>query len=66
MSTTLAAEHEDYARQLLKFFVHDSAELNGKNFAMYKVHSLIHMTEVVKRYGGSLTHCSTYLFENCT
>lgn len=66
LCTTLSAEHKDYAHQLLKFFVRDSAELDGKSFTTYNVHSLIHMTEVVERYGGSPKHCSTYLFENYT
>ena len=63
MNVTLAAEHKDYANQLLKFFVHSAAELYGKNFVTYNVHGLTHLCEVAERY-GCLEHCSAYPFES--
>jgi hypothetical protein len=51
MNKPLAAEHKDYAHQLLKFFVHNSAELYGRNFVIYIMHSLIYLHKVAERYG---------------
>lgn len=63
LNSTLTAEHKDYADQLLKFFVHSSAQLYGQNFVTYNVHALMHLCEVAERY-GCLEKCSAYPFES--
>lgn len=59
----LAQQHLDYAHQLLKYFVSKSRELYGEEFLVYNVHSLLHLTSAVAKY-GSLDTCSAFPFES--
>jgi hypothetical protein len=53
----------DYARDLLKFFLEEAEEIYGSEFLSYNVHSLIHLPDDVLRY-GSLPNFSAFPFEN--
>lgn len=63
VSTKLAAEHVNYARQLLKYFVKRGCELYGEEFAVYNVHGLLHIADDVIKF-GCLDNCSAWRFEN--
>ena len=45
------------------YFVDQANELNGSEFLLYNVHSLVHQAAVAKRY-GNLDSCSGFCFEN--
>lgn len=53
----------NYAESLLKFFVQDAEQIYGREFVVYNVHSLIHLTMDVRTY-GSLDAFSAFPFEN--
>jgi hypothetical protein len=53
----------DYANELLRNFVHDAANLYGKEILVYNVHSLLHLSDDVKRL-GCLDNFSAFVFEN--
>ena len=63
VSSKLTAEHHEYAHQLLVYFVSKSMELYGKDFLVYNVHSLLHLTKDAARF-GCLDSCSAFPFEN--
>jgi hypothetical protein len=63
INESTAVQYNDFAKQLLKFFVDKSIDLYGKNFVTYNVHSMVHLGEVALRY-GCLDNCSAYPFEN--
>ena len=54
----------DYARNLIKFFVENSAEYYGNTFCVYNIHSLLHLFDDVKRFKCSLNDISAFPFEN--
>ena len=51
------------AKCLLENFVKNGITLYGKTFAVYNVHSLLHMHTDVRSF-GSLDICSAFRFEN--
>jgi hypothetical protein len=51
----------DYANSLLSKFVHDAEILYGREMLVYNVHSLLHLTNSVKRL-GRLDHFSAFIF----
>lgn len=53
----------DLAEQLLQIFVSHSIELYGQTFCTYNVHSLLHITDDVKRF-GPLDTFSCFPFES--
>lgn len=53
----------DYAKELLRNFVHDAEILYGKEILVYNVHSLLHLSDDVKRL-GCLDNYSAFVFEN--
>jgi hypothetical protein len=53
----------DYADELLRAFVSHAAELYGRSFVVYNVHSLIHLSRQVGRLGPAETF-SAFPFEN--
>ena len=63
MNVELVAQHSEYARQLLHYFVLESIEIYGRKFVTYNVHCLVHLPDVAVFY-GSLENCSAYKFEN--
>ncbi|KAG1649836.1 hypothetical protein GQR58_028608 [Nymphon striatum] len=63
VSSKLTAEHHEYAHQLLVYFVSKSMELYGKDFLVYNVHCLLHLTKDAARF-GCLDSCSAFPFEN--
>ena len=46
---------------MLRLFVNESIALNGNAFAVYNVHSLLHLHEYALLY-GSLDNCSYFVF----
>lgn len=63
VSENLTSKHSDYARALLKYFVEKSQDLYGREFQVYNVHSLLHLTDDAVEY-GCLDTCSAFPFEN--
>ena len=53
----------DYAQSLITEFVKQSIELYGDTFAVYNVHSLIHIVDDVQNF-GPLDGYSAFSFEN--
>ena len=53
-----------YAQQLLQYFVNNCKHVYGETFAVYNVHSLLHLHEDVSFYGCSLNEISCFPFEN--
>ena len=58
-----STQHHEYAKDLLKTFVANFAQIYGKEMVSYNVHSLIHLADDVKRY-GALDNVSCFEFEN--
>ena len=63
ISPDLASVHCEYAKQLMEYFVEQAIKLYGSEFAVYNVHSMIHLADEVAEY-GSLDACSAFPFEN--
>ena len=63
VNSNLAAEHGDYAHQLLLHFVSKGRELYGREFLVYNVHSLVHIQQEAVRF-GNLDNCAAWKFEN--
>lgn len=53
----------DYARQLLEYFVKKYAELYGTQYVTYNVHNLLHLCDEVKLH-GALDNYSAFKYEN--
>ena len=58
-----AASHREYARALLEYFVSKGRELYGRQFLVYNIHSLIHLSAEAEQF-GTLDKCSAFAFEN--
>ena len=54
----------DYAKQMLAFFVSESAILYGDTFVSYNVHSLLHIGDDCSHFADSLNNLSAFPFEN--
>lgn len=54
----------DYARQLLEYFVKKYPDLYGTQYVTYNVHNLIHLCDEVKLH-GALDNFSAFKYENC-
>jgi hypothetical protein len=54
----------DYAKQLLSYFVAESAILYGDTFNKYNVHGMLHIADDSTKYGCSLNAISAFPFEN--
>lgn len=63
VSKSLCTLHLELASTLLQKFVVESADLYGKEFLVYNVHCLLHLTYTVQNF-GSLDNCSAFKFEN--
>jgi hypothetical protein len=63
VSPKLCLLHSKYAENLLKYFVLKSSELYGKEFIVYNIHSLIHLSKDAEKF-GCLDECSAFAFEN--
>jgi hypothetical protein len=59
----LLNHYVDYAEELLAYFVEESANLYGHAFAVYNVHSLIHIVDDARKF-GCLESISSFPFEN--
>lgn len=57
-------EHLDYARELLMYYVKKCEAIYGNTFAVYNVHSLIHLPDDVEHFNCSLNGISCFPFEN--
>ncbi|KAK0062244.1 transposase domain-containing protein [Biomphalaria pfeifferi] len=55
--------HADWAHEQLKLFILKAEEVFGKDFIVYNVHGLLHLSEDVKNF-GPLDTFSAFLFEN--
>jgi len=63
VSPSLAAEHREYAHELLLYFVDTCKELYGEEFLVYNVHALTHVAGEAEEF-GCLDACSSFPFEN--
>ena len=54
--------YQDYAKELLQYFVNDASRIYGETFTVYNVHGLIHLPEDL--HFGSLNEISAFPFEN--
>jgi hypothetical protein len=59
----LVEQHRDYAHQLLLHFVSKGDQLYGREFLIYNVHSLLHLTRDASRF-GDLDFCVSCKFES--
>jgi len=53
-----------YAKNLLNWFVDNTASVYGEIFCVYNVHALTHITDDVLHHGCSLNEISAFKFEN--
>lgn len=53
----------NYARNLLKYFVHTFKDIYGSQYISHKMHGLLHITDDYERY-GPLDNCSAFPFAN--
>lgn len=53
-----------YSRNVLHFFVENSAEFYGNTFCVHNIHSLLHLHEDVEDFKCSLNDISAFPFEN--
>lgn len=63
LSPTACQYYCDYAEKLLLLWVERSQQLYGKHFAVYNVHSIIHLPDDVRNF-GNLDSVSAFPFEN--
>jgi len=63
LSPTLCHHYCDYVEELLRVWVKDSMTLYGKQFAVYNVHSVLHLSDDVRKF-GNLDNVSAFPFEN--
>nr|XP_045589303.1 uncharacterized protein LOC123751251 [Procambarus clarkii]XP_045614279.1 uncharacterized protein LOC123768065 [Procambarus clarkii] len=61
--TCMSLKYGKYAHDLLLNFVSRCGDLYGKDFLVYNVHSLIHLTADAEEH-GTLDSCSAFPFEN--
>ena len=57
-------EYLPYASELLVYFVKKCREIYGNTFAVYNVHSLVHLPADVQNFQCSLNDVSAFPFEN--
>lgn len=62
-SPHLPLDHAKYANELLVLFVNEGAKIYGKEFLVYNVHSLVHLTNDVINL-GPLEDFSAFKYEN--
>lgn len=62
-SRTLWESHTDYAQNRLRSFLEKAKRLYGRDFFVYNVHALIHISDDVRRF-GPLDSYSAFCFEN--
>lgn len=62
-SPPLHEYYSGYAEQLLQYFVDDCKRIYGKIFVVYNVHSLLHLTDDVRKF-GCLDSISSFPFED--
>ena len=58
------AEYLEYSKNILTYFVENSAEFYGNTFTVYNIHSLRHLHEDVEGFKCSLNDISAFPFEN--
>lgn len=66
MIVLLSPDHSsyvNYARNLLKYFVHSFKDLYGSHYISHNIHGLLHIADDYERY-GPLDNCSAFPFEN--
>ena len=65
LSDTLSTDVDylKFAHELLVYFVSKSRDIYGSEFLVYNVHSLVHLTQEVDRF-GKLDNTGAFVFEN--
>lgn len=63
VSPDLVAQHNVYAKRLMKYFVESARQIYGAHFLVYNVHMMLHVADDALRF-GSLDKCSGFPFEN--
>ena len=59
----LSQKHRAYAQEFLEYFVKAGGNLYGKEFLVYNVHFMVHLSADVDEH-GNLDKCSAFPFEN--
>ena len=63
VSPALTAEHVDFAKELMIFFVKEAKNIYGGGMLSYNMHAMLHIADEAVRY-GSLDEASAFRFEN--
>ena len=63
VSPTLASKYNEYATELMEYFVEQGRVLYGAEFLVYNVHSMVHLPGAAEEF-GDINSCAAFPFEN--
>lgn len=65
VATNLCIKYNNYARQLLLYFIEKYSVIYGREHITHNVHNLLHLCDDVLHNNGPLDHFSSFPYENC-